>query len=38
MAKFDAGADLVQLITRMIFNGPDLMRDICDEYAKRSSV
>ena len=35
MTKFDAGADLIQLVTGMIFNGPGLMREICERYAKR---
>lgn len=29
IAKFSAGADLVQLITGMIYNGPQLVGDIC---------
>jgi len=29
-AKFDAGADLVQLITGMIFEGPQVVGDICE--------
>ena len=28
--KFDAGADLVQLISGMIFEGPGLIREICE--------
>lgn len=35
MKKLDAGADLLQLITGMIFEGPHLMKDICSAYAKR---
>ena len=35
MEKFEAGADLVQLITGMVFNGPGLMQEICTEYAKQ---
>jgi len=31
-AKFEAGADLVQLITGMIFNGPGIVREVCDAY------
>jgi dihydroorotate dehydrogenase len=27
--KFDAGADLIQLITGMIFEGPSLIKKIC---------
>ncbi len=34
MAKFHAGADLVQLITGMIFEGPGLVGQICKAYAK----
>jgi len=34
MAKFEAGADLVQLISGMIFEGPGLIKNICTEYAK----
>lgn len=36
MEKFRAGADLVQLITGMIFEGPSLVGRICDAYAKES--
>ena len=36
LEKFDAGADLVQLITGMIFEGPGLMQEICTEYAKNT--
>lgn len=34
-AMFDAGADLIQLISGMIFEGPHLMRAIAKEYAQR---
>ena len=34
MMKFRAGADLVQLITGMIFEGPSLVSKICNAYAK----
>ncbi len=34
LAKFAAGADLVQLVTGMVFNGPGLMKEICERYAK----
>jgi len=34
MVKFRAGADLVQLITGMIFEGPSLVSKICNAYAK----
>lgn len=33
MEKFEAGADLLQLITGMIFEGPHLMKDICKAYS-----
>ena len=33
LAKFHAGADLVQLVTGMIFEGPGLIRQICTTYA-----
>ncbi len=36
MAKFAAGADLIQLITGMIFEGPSLMRRISERYAARA--
>jgi len=34
MAKIDAGADLLMLVTGMIFSTPGLMRNICYSYAK----
>ena len=34
MEKFHAGADLVQLITGIIFEGPGLVKEICHVYAK----
>ena len=34
MAKFAAGADLVQLVSGMVFEGPGLVRKICERYAK----
>lgn len=34
MEKFEAGADLLQLISGMIFEGPHLMGDITKAYAK----
>jgi dihydroorotate dehydrogenase len=37
MEKIDAGADLIQLITGMIFEGPHLMKEICEAYAGRYS-
>jgi dihydroorotate dehydrogenase len=37
MRKLDAGADLLQLITGMIFEGPHLMKDICEAYAERQN-
>lgn len=36
MAKFDAGADLIQLVSGMIFEGPGLMKKICERYAKET--
>jgi len=33
MEKFAAGADLVELVTGMIFNGPGLIKEICERYA-----
>ncbi|MCC5919091.1 MAG: quinone-dependent dihydroorotate dehydrogenase [Cyclobacteriaceae bacterium] len=35
MDKLDAGADILQLITGMIFEGPHLMKSICEAYAQR---
>ena len=37
LVKFRAGADLVQLITGIIFEGPGLIREICNAYAKEKS-
>jgi dihydroorotate dehydrogenase len=34
MEKFDAGADLIMLITGMIMEGPGLIREICERYAE----
>jgi len=34
MQKFAAGADLIQLVSGMVFEGPGLMRKICERYAK----
>ncbi len=36
MEKFDAGADLIQLISGMIFEGPKLIKDICEKYEQRT--
>jgi len=36
MAKFEAGADLLQMVSGMIFEGPGLMRKICERYAKET--
>ena len=33
MEKFAAGADFIQLITGMIFEGPGLIKAICERYA-----
>jgi dihydroorotate dehydrogenase len=37
LAKFAAGADLIQVISGMIFEGPGLMKKICERYAKELS-
>lgn len=37
LAKFAAGADLVQVITGMIYEGPGLIKEICDGYATQFS-
>lgn len=37
LEKFSAGADLVQLITGMIFEGPGLMRRICERLSREKS-
>jgi dihydroorotate dehydrogenase len=34
MAKFEAGSDLVQMISGMIFGDPGLMKEICEKYAE----
>ncbi len=34
MEKFEAGADLVQLITGLIYEGPGLVRRLCREYVR----
>lgn len=34
MEKFNAGADLVQMVSGMIFEGPGLMKKICERYAE----
>ena len=36
MEKFDAGADLVQLISGLIFEGPGLVKKMCAAYAERN--
>ncbi|OGG41186.1 hypothetical protein A2118_00310 [Candidatus Kaiserbacteria bacterium GWA2_50_9] len=36
MQKFAAGADLIQLVSGMVFEGPGLMRNICERYADRT--
>lgn len=38
MEKIRRGADLVQLITGMIYNGPSLVSDIAKAYAKEKAV
>ncbi|MFA6278918.1 MAG: hypothetical protein WCS97_02500 [Candidatus Paceibacterota bacterium] len=35
MAKFSAGADLIQLISGMVFNGPGLIKEICERLEAR---
>ncbi len=35
MEKFAAGADLIQLISGMVFEGPGLMRKICERYSAK---
>lgn len=35
MEKFDAGADLIQLISGLIFEGPGLVKKMCEAVAKR---
>lgn len=34
MEKFRAGSDLIMLVSGMIFEGPGLMKRICERYAK----
>lgn len=34
MAKFEAGADLIQMISGMVFEGPGVMQKICNRYAQ----
>lgn len=36
LAKFDAGADLVQLYTGFIYRGPELLAEICQALATRT--
>lgn len=38
MAKFVAGADLIQLVSGMVFEGPGLMKKICERYAAEKGV
>ncbi|MCC6290595.1 quinone-dependent dihydroorotate dehydrogenase [Candidatus Nomurabacteria bacterium] len=38
MVKLAAGADLVQLITGMIYRGPSLIKNIAHEYAQRKKL
>ncbi len=35
--KFDAGVDLIMLITGLIYEGPGLIRKLCNSYANRMS-
>jgi dihydroorotate dehydrogenase len=37
MEKFDAGADLVQLITGLIYEGPSLVKKMCTAYEARQN-
>ena len=34
MAKFEAGSNLIQMISGMIFGSPDLMKEICEKYGE----
>lgn len=34
MEKFASGADLIQLVSGMVFEGPGLMKKICERYAE----
>ncbi|MFH1178675.1 MAG: hypothetical protein V1711_03080 [bacterium] len=36
MEKFAAGANLIQLISGMVFEGPDLIKEICERYANET--
>ncbi len=36
MAKFAAGADLVMIISGLIFEGPGLVKRVCERYARES--
>lgn len=38
LEKLDAGADLLQLISGMIYEGPHLMKDICLALERRKSI
>jgi len=38
MEKFAAGADLIQLISGMIFEGPGLIKAICKRYARHARI
>ncbi len=33
--KFEAGSDLIQLITGMIYNGPGFIKELANEYSKK---
>ena len=37
MEKFAAGADLIQLISGMVFEGPGLIKEICKKYRDNMS-
>ncbi|MGD0328184.1 MAG: hypothetical protein ABSB00_00505 [Minisyncoccia bacterium] len=36
--KFTTGADLIQLISGMVFEGPGLIKEICERYAREFPV
>lgn len=38
MEKFRAGADLIEIITGMVFEGPGLMKSICQRYAAEKTA
>jgi dihydroorotate dehydrogenase len=36
LARFDAGADLIQLYTGFIYRGPGMIRQICRALSERT--